>query len=503
MDNIWFNKDSIITYAVSLLALAEIIDLTIVPVAIPQIMGSIGADLDSVAMVTTCYIVAAAVFMPLAGPVIKKFGMKRVILISAFLFTFSSILCGLATSLSAMLLFRVMQGIGGAFLPPVAQAYIAETYKGEKSQQMMTLWGSIIVMGPVIGPVLGGALTENYSWRWIFYVNVPICVISFLLILIFMRNDDARQDVKIDQPSFFFMAIGIGCLEYFLDQGDRYNWFESTNMVVIFAISLLSLFFFAWRGFLGKSVVNFKLFKNVNFSLCCFAMFCFMALSIGSRTYFPTMLQQVYYFQVDTAGYITVPRGVAGIVAALLTPLLVKKIGLRITMFLGVLIYAIACFIMANFGWTFNKNDIIFTMILQGFAMMAFFIPLMQACFIGFSDEESRDASGVFNFFRDFACSVGTSAAATIVSHQMQVNYHDLAKHVSPYSHGFSWWTQSLAHVPEQLQIAIAQAKMMTQGSLISYLDLYYFVGIALLLMLWVPFILKQPDFDTPPPHVL
>ena len=498
MDNFWFNSKAIVVYAVSLLALAEIVDLTIVSVAIPQIMGSLGTDLNSVAIMTTSYVVAAAIFIPLSGLVTRKYGMRRVVLVSAFIFTFSSVLCGIATSLTEMVIFRTLQGIGGAFLPSLAQSYIARTYSGKDAQRMMTLFGLIVVLGPVIGPILGGALTENLTWRWVFYVNIPICVPGFLLIWFFMEKDPLH-DVKIDYISFFFMAIGIGFLEYFIDEGNINNWFNSIKMIVILCISLVSLSFFIWRGLLGMSVAKFSLFKNKNFVISCFAMFIFMVAVTGALAYFPTMLQQVYHYPVDMAGYITAPRGVAALIISPLIPLLANKIGTKITMFLGIFGFSCSCFLLAHVGPQVSQGYILMTMILQGCSMMAFFLPIVQICFIGFSDEESSDVSGVFNFIRNFACSVGTSIAATVISHQTQVNYHDMGSHISPYSNGFAWWSQRFAGASEQLQVALAAVQLKLQVLLASYIDSFYFFGVLLMVMVWVPFTLKQPNNTTTP----
>lgn len=491
--NFWFDSKAIVVYAVSLLALAEIIDLTIVAIAIPQIMGALGADLDSIAMVTTSYIVAATGFIPLSGIVIRKYGMKQVVLASAVMFTIASVLCGIASSLTTMILFRILQGIGGAFLPSVAQSYIVNSYSGEERQKMISLFGLIVVMGPVLGPLLGGALCENLSWRWIFYVNVPICAVGAALVAIFMKKEPLIY-TKIDHVSFVFMMLGLGSLEYFIDQGNQQNWLHSIKMVIILCTALLSLSFFIWRGLLGKSVANFSLFKNSNFVLSCLGMFSFMMLVTGALAYFPTMLQQVYGYPVNIAGYITAPRGLAAIVAAPLIPIITNQIGMKITMVFGILIFAFSCFMLAGFGPEVSESYILLTMILQGFSMMGFFVPIMQICFVGFAEEQTADVSGIFNFFRNFACSVGNSICATIVSHQSQVNYHDLGANISPYANGFAWWRQHLPDISEQLQIAIAQAQMMEQALLVSYIDSYYIFGVLLLLLLWLPMTLQQPS---------
>lgn len=493
MTNFWFNSKAVVVYALSLLALAEIIDLTIVAIAVPQMMGSLGTDLGSISYVTTSYVVSAAIFIPISGMVTRKLGMKRVVLLSAVLFTTSSVLCGTATSLAEMILFRVMQGIGGAFLPSIAQAYIAKSYSGKDQQMMMTIFGLIVVMGPILGPILGGMLTENYNWRWVFYVNVPICALGFLLIWLYMEEQPI-EEARIDYLSFFFMALGVGCLEYFIDSGNQDNWFASEKLLNVFALSVVSFVFFIWRGLLGKSVVNLSLFKNLNFTLSCVAMFLFTAVVTGTLAYFPTMLQQIYNYPVDIAGYVTAPRGIAALIGAPVASYLINKIGSRLTMFFGAFFFSVGCFMLMNFGPKISAINIVVAMMLQGFSMMAFFLPIVQICFIGVSNQEEGDASGSFNFFRNFACSVGTSVAATILSHQSQVNYQGMNQYVSPYANGYSWWVQNLKGVPETIQVAVASLEMQFQGLLISYLDIFYFFGMVLLLMLWLPFMLKEID---------
>lgn len=497
MDNFWLQPRTLVAYAVSLLALAEIIDLTIVAVAIPQIMGSLGANIDTVAMITTSYIVAAAVCIPLSGLVVRKYGMRNVMLVSATVFCVSSILCGMATSLTEMIIFRIFQGIGGAFLPAVAQSYISSHFKGKEQTRMMTMFSLIVVMGPILGPVLGGMLCENLSWRWIFYVNVPICIAAFAIIFVFMQKQ-RMEKIRIDYISFAFMAIGIGCLEYFIDEGNRHDWLSSIFMVTLLATAIILLGFFIWRGITHSCVVNLHLFKHANFVLCCVAMFTFMLLVTGTLAYFPTMLQQNYGYPVDTAGYLSAPRGITAILAAPFIPKLIQWLGARVVLFLGILIFAISCFMLASFGSNNSESLILYTMIMQGIGMMAFFIPVMQMVFVGIDDSQHSDASGVFNFFRNFAGSVGTSVVATLISHQMQVHYHSLASHVSPYSLGFQDWSSHIANQSQQMQVAIAHSEILSQASLLSYIDAYHLFGVGMLLLLILPFFMKSAKNISP-----
>jgi len=491
----WLQPRTMVAYAVSLLALAEIIDLTIVAVAIPQMMGSLGANLDTIAMVTTAYIVAAAVFIMLSGIIIRKYGMKRVIMASAIVFVISSVLCGQATSLPEMIVFRIAQGVGGAFLPSVAQSYISKNFIGKEQTKIMTIFSLVVVMGPVIGPVLGGTLVAELSWRWIFYINVPICVVALFLISIYMKAEPMKK-IKLDYISFAFMAFGVGMLEYFIDEGNSHSWFKSIGMTTMLTSSLILIGFFIWRGILGKTVVNLNIFKNKNFVFSCIVMFVFMIFATASLAYFPTMMQNIFNYPVDIAGYISAPRGIAAIVTALFIPKLCTIFGERIIIFIGMLAFSIGCLMLSSYGTSVSMSYIITSMAFQGFGMMAFFIPIMQVCFIGIPDEENTDASGVFNFFRNFGASVGTSIAATTISRQMQVNYNDLGQHISPYAEGYQLWLQNIEGVNETMQVAIAQTQVQQQAAFISYLDTFYLSAIALILILWTPFVLKKlPKF--------
>ncbi|AJC48860.1 multidrug efflux MFS transporter [Allofrancisella guangzhouensis] len=488
----WSQKRSIVALAISLLALAEIVDLTIVAVAIPQIMGAIGANVETIADVTTVYIVSAAIFILLSGLVIEKYGIKRVALVSSVIFGISSIMCGLSTSLTEMIIFRALQGIGGAFLPSVAQTYISTNFKNDEYKKMMTIYSMVIVMGPILGPVLGGAICENMSWEWIFYVNVPLCIVAFVIILFMMETTKIKK-MKIDYISFSFMAIGVGCLEFFIDNGNTNGWFESIEMIILFAISLISLGFFIWRGLIYSSVVKFGIFKNLNFVLACFLCFTFVLLFSAAMAYLPTMLQQVYGYPVDLAGYITAPRGVAAVFGAAFTQVyLVKKIGVRKSISLGIITFGISCIMQAHFSATANELYIVITTMIQGIGMMMFFIPFMSILVVGIAEEDMGDMSGSFNFFRNFGSSVGTAFVATFISRSQQTSFQELSQNISSLNQNFQAWSSKLP-LSDPTVIAIAKQQVIHQGSLLSYLNSFYVVGILSLLLAVVPFLLKEP----------
>ena len=443
------------------------------------------------------YIVMAAIFILLSGLIIEKYGIKRVALFSAILFGVSSVMCGLSTSLTEMVIFRAFQGIGGAFLPAAAQTYIAQNFKGKDFNKMMTIYTLVIVMGPILGPVLGGAICEHMSWPWIFYVNVPLCTMAFVVVFFYMESDRIKK-IKIDYISFGFMAMGIGCLEFFFDNGSKNDWFNSLEMIIILAISIISLGFFLWRGLLGSSVVKLKIFKNLNFVVACFLCFTFILLFTAALAYFPTMLQQIYGYPVDLAGYITAPRGVAAIIGAgLAQGVLIKKIGARKTVSLGIFLFAISCFMMASYSPIASKSLIIMTTVVQGLGITMFFLPIMQAVVVGFDDEDLGDMSGVFNFFRSFGSSVATAFIATIITKNQQVHFQELSSNISSLNQNFQSWTHNLP-ASEITTVAVAKLQIIHQAGLLSYINSFYIVGLLSLFLIIVPFFLKEPSKDAP-----
>lgn len=429
----WLKPEVIVAYGLGLLALADIIDTTIVTVVIPQMMTSLNTTIDRISMVTTSYLITIAIFSPVSGLAIKKLGMRNLILFSGLLFTIASILCGLAETLTEMILFRSLQGMAGALLPVIAQAYVLNEFKGDKRNLMAVILGGIVVLGPIIGPVLGGTLSENLNWRYVFFVNVPVCAIGMALVFLYMKKDKPTK-ASIDYISFLFLVVGVGCFQYAIDQGTSKHWFQSYEICIIFDVALFFIGFFIWRSKLGLSVVNVKLFKQLNFILNNVAIFVFSLAVTGVTVYFPAMLQQVYGYSTETSGFLQTPRGIAAVLSAPLMSWLIDMLGGRLVMFLGGIGFGISAFMMAGFSPVSSEFYLLCTTIVQGIAMMAIFIPGLTLMSEGLTPSENDDASGIFNFFRNIGASIGVSIASTLVAHQMDTSYHDLATYLSPFA---------------------------------------------------------------------
>ena len=497
--SIWTERRTVVAYALSILALAEIIDLTIISVAIPDLMGALGANINDISLTMTSYIVAAAIFIPLTGLMTKKYGTKRVALVSTAIFGIASILCGATNNLNEMIIFRLIQGVGGAFLPALAQSYVVANFNEQEQPKVMAIVTICIVLGPIIGPVMGGTIIENLNWRWVFYVNVPVCLLGFFLVL-FLMDNEKTENVRIDYISFLFMMIGVGCLEYFVDEGNTNQWFQSIEMICFLVVAVIFIGFFVWRGLIGSAVVNFAIFRNANFVLSSLMMFVFFSMLSGGLSYFSAMLQNVYGMPVDTAGYLQAPRGVAAIIGAPIYIGLSKKIDPRLLMSFAIVLSGAVLIMMAHMGTQPNILWILILVLLQGFGMIGVFVLLMSIAYIGIAEDLSGDCSGIFNFARNFSMSIGTSVAATTLSTQQQVVWHDLITHVSDYARGFHVWSQNLSGVnsTHNAQL-IAVSSIIKAASLQSYLDMYYMTGCVILGITWMPFVLKRPDPNAKP----
>jgi DHA2 family multidrug resistance protein len=392
-----------------------------------------------------------------------------------------------------MILFRLIQGVGGAFLPSMAQGYIVGNFNEEEQPKMMSIMTLTVVLGPIIGPLAGGYLVNAYSWRCIFFVNVPICLVAFLIVFFWMK-ETVTTKVSFDSISFAFMAIGFGSLEYFIDEGNNLNWFNSHLMVICLAIGLVFITFFIWRGKLGYSVVNFLLFKNSNFVVSCAIVFLFMVAITTGMAFYATFLQQGYNFPVDIAGYITAPRGVFAVLGGILGSMLCSKFDKRIIIICGLLLFSGGCWLETRFGSNWSISSQLLTCAIIGLSMSMTFTPLLQVAFTGVTEALSNDASGVFNFFRNIGNSVGTSIASTVLSRNEQTSWNDLSAHLKPFSSAVQQLQNGvLQSMPIQTQVTILAQEVQAQAFLIANINLFYLgcvIGLALCLL---PMFLAKP----------
>ena len=476
-----------------MVAILEVLDSTIVNVALPSMMGTLGANVEEITWVLTSYIVSSAIFIPLTGFIERNIGRKNLLLINVSGFMVSSALCGMSTNLSAMIIFRILQGIFGAALIPLSQAILRDTFPLEEQGKAMAIWGIGILTAPVLGPALGGFIVENFNWRFIFYMNLPFCFLGIFLILLVIQ-DTQRKPQKIDWLGMGLMAIGIGGLQLMLDRGNQYNWFESDFIISLLLISIISLTFFIWRGSkISNNVVKLEIFLNRNFSLATILLFAFCALLFAEIVLQPMMLQELFGYSSLTAGWTMAPRGFASMVTMSLSPLLMKRYGIKVQLLMGLLLDAYGTYLMTNYNLNASMWVIVWPTIIQGLGMGLFFVPLSTVALATLSKEDSAEAAGLFSYGRMVGSAVGISLVSTYLSRLEQVNWQRLGGHIHQFNPALYHWLSETGlklYDPHAIQrlgdIVYRQAKM------IAYLDVYWAIAMAFLILLPLVFLLKS-----------
>jgi len=492
LNSIWTEKRTLVAMAMSLLTLAQILDSTIVAVALSHIMGAMGANTDEASWILTSYIIAAAICMPLSGMVAKKFGRKKVILISCFGFALFSALCGISTTLGEIVVFRFLQGISGAFIPALAQGYIIDTFTEEERPSIMSMYGIAAVFGPVLGPILGGVITFHLDWPWIFYVNVPICAVAFIVIFSYMK-ESKKTAVHVDYISFIFLALGIGLIELFLNAGNMYDWFGSRMVTMSLVFGIVFIAFFLWRAVLGKSVVDFRVFRHRNFAISCILTMVFTCFFYSIIGYLPLMIETLYKYQVDTTGFVTSPRGIAAVISMLFVAKICKKFDMRYILMIALGLNILVCFLFTCFSPNQSMAYLFPPLILQGIVSTFFYVPLMLIAYYNFPKKLSNSAGGVYSFAKMFGASIGASIGATILSRMNQVNWNDLVSNITPWSNGFKTWMQSLPEgVGFKDKIAVIGETVYECAAFISYLDMFYYVMVGSIVLVFVPLLFNK-----------
>ncbi len=488
----------LITLTVMLVAIIEVLDMTIVNVTLPHMMGSLGANSDQITWVLTSYIVSAAIFMPLTGFLVTRYGTKNILLMNIVGFLISSMCCGLANSLDFMILFRTTQGIFGAALVPISQYVLRDIFSNEEQGKAMAIWGMGIMVAPVLGPMLGGYITEHLSWRWVFYINFPVCLLALIMTMRYMY-DTEKQNQYIDWIGMGLMAVGIGSLQIFLDQGNTEGWFDSNFILILCVIFTLSLSLFIIRGILikEKNIINLMLFKDRNFAMSTLAMLFFGMGLFGTLTLIPIELERLMNYPVLLAGILSSPQGIMSAITMMFVGPLITKVDPRKIIAVGVFITACGAFMYSRFSLqTDMQVSVIIPAIIMGMGMGMFFIPLAAIALISLPPSDTAEASGVFSFSRNLGSSMGISILTTILSHETQISWHDYVKNISVYNPNFHLWLHR-AHLtlanPKTTVILVNT--LMRQSNLNAFNDAYWFVTLVFLGMLPLLLLIPRPLF--------
>lgn len=475
-----FNR-IMITLSVMLATIMQALDTTIANVALPHMQGGMGATQDQISWVLTSYIVAAAICMPLTGFLATRFGRKRLFLWSVIGFTVTSILCGMAQSLNQIILFRLLQGVFGASLVPLSQAILLDSYPKEKHGAAMAMWGVGVMVGPILGPFLGGLLTEYYSWRWVFYINVPFGILAWMGITGFVKETELNINRKFDFFGFILLGVGIGALQMMLDRGETQDWFNSLEVLIEAGLAVLCLYMFVVHiNTHSTPFIDTALFKDRNFSVGLVFIFIVGIILLATMALLPPFMQNLMGYQVVDVGMILAPRGFGTMAMMMLVGRLAGRVDPRLFIFIGLLLIITSMWEMTQFTLDTTSGAIIRTGIVQGAGLGLIFVPLSTISFATLPAHLRTEASSLFSLLRNIGSSIGISIVATYLTQHTQINHAIFAEFINPFNLGLSLAEQAGVYSTHSVQGLMALNKQVSaQAATLAYLQDFR-------LMMWV-----------------
>jgi len=501
----------LITITVMIPTFMEIVDTSVANVALPHMQGSLNAGTDEITWVLTSYLVSNAVVLPMTGWFARLFGRKRFLISCIILFTISSFLCGAAPNLGSLIFFRVLQGAAGGALIPISQAILMETFPPRQQGMAMAIFGVGAMFGPIIGPTLGGWITDNMNWRWIFYINIPVGVFAVIMAKYFIFDPSylKRTRMRIDYWGLALLTIGLGALQVVLDKGQQDDWFNSSFIVaftVISAVSLLLLLFV--ELYHPHPIVNLRLFKDISFSSGNFIMFIVGFCLYGSIVMIPLFLQTLMGYNATMAGMVLAPGGIATLIAMPFVGAVIQRYDGRWVVLAGLIIGAYSMFIMQGFTLEASYWDFVWPRIVLGVALGMIFVPLTTVTLSTISREEMGNATGIFNLLRNIGGSVGIATAATLLSRFSQFYQTNLAAHVTPYSPITQSRLAELqqgavakgidAVTAQKTALGIMYGTVLKQAAMLAYNHIFWIIGIAFLVVNPFLLLLKKPKSHGP-----
>jgi DHA2 family multidrug resistance protein len=484
----------IVTVGVMAAVLLQVLDTTIANVALPHMQASLSATQDTISWVLTSYIVASAIALPMSGWLADKVGRKRLLLISVVVFTGASVLCATATSLPEMVLFRALQGVGGAFIVPLAQATLFDINPREKHGQAMALFGGGVMIGPILGPVLGGWLTDNYNWRWVFLVNLPVGLLCILIMTRFMPHSETHER-KFDMFGFALLAIALGALQFCLDRGEQNDWFSSWETIIEAGLAIGAGWMFIVHMATSKHpLFDRSMFADRNFATGLVFMAVTGVLLLAGLALLPPLLQNMYGYSVLQSGFLTAPRGVGTLISMLLAGRLVGKIDSRLLVGIGIVLMGTSLYMMTGFAIDQPSRPVIMSGVVQGLGLGLIFVPLQSLAFETLMPRMRTTAAALLNLSRNIGGSVGISVVSTQLVRMTQVAHADIATHITQHTMGMLNSTQIEAAVPTAGPAVLAYINMMVtkQALFIAYLDDFKLMMIITFAILPLLFFMKR-----------
>src|SRR6478735_8738828 len=426
----------LIAVSVMFATFMEVLDTTVVNVSLPHIAGSLSATIDEATWTVTSYLVANAIILPMTGWLASMFGRKRLLMLSVVGFTASSFLCGLAPTLSMLIVFRVMQGATGGALQPLSQAVLLEAFAPQDRGKAMGFWALGIVVAPILGPVLGGWLTDNYSWRWVFYINIPVGIASIVMTKLYIFDPPylRSENRNVDYWGIGMLVVGIGALQIVLDKGQEDDWFSSNMIVVLSIVAAVTLAALIWHLLVTDDpIVDLRVFKERSYAVGVFLMTVVGFVLYGSMVLLPIMLQTLLGYPPLQAGIAMAPRGIGSFFMMPITGLITGRVDARKLLTIGLLVGGGTLIWLAALNLQAGYWDVFWPQLIQGSAMALLFVPLTTVTMDSIRPERMGNATSLFNLMRNLGGSIGIAATGTMLARRSQANTAILGAHVSSY----------------------------------------------------------------------
>jgi DHA2 family multidrug resistance protein len=496
----------IVTSAVMLATFMEILDTTVVNVSVPHLAGNMGATYEEGTWVVTSYLVSNAIILPMSGWLANRIGRRNMLLACVTGFTITSVLCGMATSLEALIFFRVLQGLTGGGLQPLAQAVLLETFPPSKHGTAMAAFGLGIILAPILGPTLGGWITDNYSWRWIFYLNLPVGIISVLMMSAFVHDPPyigKHRTGGIDLWGIGFLALGFGMLQVVLDTGQRHDWFGSPQIRVFTFLCVFGLVALVIRELTAKHpIVDLRVLKDRTFTVGVSLMTMLGFVLYGSLMLLPIFLQTLLGYPALESGLALSPRGIGSLVMMPIVGQLTNRFDPRKLIAVGLAVGGWTMFSLSHLNLSAGYWDIFWPQVIQGGAMAFLFIPLMATSMSGIPREKMGNATSIYNLMRNIGGSFGIASMTTFLARRSQVHQNQMISHITRYDHdaqqmfrGMQGWFMahgSSAADAAKKSMGAMYGMVQQQAALLSFVEAFWIMGVIFIAMLPLVLLLRN-----------
>ncbi len=493
---------------VMLATFMEVLDTSVANVSLPHIAGNLSSSVDEATWVLTSYLVANGVVLPMSGFLSILFGRKRFYMTCVLIFTLSSIACGLAPSLPLLVLFRILQGVGGGALQPISQAILVESFPREKQGMAQAVYGMGVVVAPVIGPTLGGWITDNYSWRWIFFINIPVGVLSLVMTYLMVHDppylrERRKSGIRIDYAGIGFLVLGLASLELMLDEGQKEDWFSSRMIVTAAVLAVCGLIAVVlWELRQKEPVVDFRMLKNRNFAIATASMFLLGFVLYSSTALLPIYLQTLMGYSATQSGQVISPGGIAIILMMPLVGRLVSKVDPRWLVIFGLTISSIGLIQMSGFNLYIDFRTAVIARVVQSVGLAFLFIPINVTAFAFVPKEKTNFATGLVNLARNIGGSSGIALATTMLARRSQFHQQNLVSHLTPLDPNYQSSLQGLTQALTSRGADAAQAASQAQGVLYgmvqqqammkAFVDVFWMLALVFLAMIPLVFLMKR-----------